>query len=109
MIVRRIVAAGCLAAALLAAGLASAAAAQRSGDARGVDALITRFEAEDARCALPPSVMTTQACEDRERDERRLARAGWCRDAGGWNRCPGAPAVARARPRPHGGHRRARG
>ncbi len=80
MIVRHV-----LAAALLGAGLLPAAAAQRAGEP---EALIARFEAEDARCALPPSPMTAQACEDREEnDEHRLARAGWCRAAGGWDRC----------------------
>ncbi|WP_298958247.1 hypothetical protein [uncultured Methylobacterium sp.] len=94
-----------LAAVLLVGTLLPAAAAQRAG---GPEALIARFEAEDARCALPPSPMTAQACEDRENDEHRLARAGWCRAAGGWDRCPGSPALARVRPRGHAGHRRIR-
>ncbi|RVU19847.1 hypothetical protein EOE48_06855 [Methylobacterium oryzihabitans] len=85
--------------------LLPAAAAQRAG---GSEALIARFEAEDARCALPPSPMTAQACEDRENDEHRLAQAGWCRAAGGWERCPAPSAVARARPRGHAIHRGAR-
>ncbi|WP_407526342.1 hypothetical protein [Methylobacterium oryzisoli] len=75
------------------------------------DDLLARWQRADALCALPPSPMTEQACQDRERTARALVRAGWCETAPatpfahwGWQSC-GRRAVVR----PHHRTRRAQG
>jgi hypothetical protein len=69
--------------------------------------LVARWQRADALCGLPSSVMTEQACQDRQRYTEALKRSGWCEAAPttpyehwGWQAC-----TLRAAARPLRRHR----